>query len=266
MKNAALKKLFTDPHFNVMDGLDTYIDDYGKPDPMPEGMLRQMVQSQFLGLFADEREASRGRWRPPLPHAAPRPTPTAKFPADEDADLRLQPDDAAGRRRAWRLSRALAKTPLASLTACDTVHTLLCRREAGAFQRAAKSGDDLLVACTQESRLFLELNDADRGRAARGRAADPLRQHPRDRRLVEGREAHAAPKIAALIAAAQLPDPEPVSDGQLPLAGPLPGDRRGRRRRARRGDAGRQARRHAAARRRRRRCRRSASMPCRPGG
>ena len=30
-----MKKLFSDPHFNVMDGLDTYIDDYGKPDPIP---------------------------------------------------------------------------------------------------------------------------------------------------------------------------------------------------------------------------------------
>ena len=30
-----MKKLFSDPHFNVMDGLDTYIDDYGKPDPLP---------------------------------------------------------------------------------------------------------------------------------------------------------------------------------------------------------------------------------------
>ena len=33
--NAAMKKLFTDPHFNVMDGLDIYIDDYRKPDPLP---------------------------------------------------------------------------------------------------------------------------------------------------------------------------------------------------------------------------------------
>ena len=49
VKNAALKKLFTDPHFNVMDGLDTYIDDYGKPDPLPAGMLRKMAQSQLLG-------------------------------------------------------------------------------------------------------------------------------------------------------------------------------------------------------------------------
>ena len=57
VKNAALKKLFADPHFNVMDGLDTYIDDYGKPDPLPAGMLRKMVQSQVLGLFDDEKTA-----------------------------------------------------------------------------------------------------------------------------------------------------------------------------------------------------------------
>ena len=29
-QRAALKKLFSDPHFNVMDGLDPYIDDYGR--------------------------------------------------------------------------------------------------------------------------------------------------------------------------------------------------------------------------------------------
>ena len=57
VKQAALKKLFTDPHFNVMDGLDTYIDDYGKPDPLPPGMLRKMMQSQLLGLFDHEKKA-----------------------------------------------------------------------------------------------------------------------------------------------------------------------------------------------------------------
>ena len=39
VRNAALKKLFTDPHYNVMDGLDTYIDDYNRPDPLPASML-----------------------------------------------------------------------------------------------------------------------------------------------------------------------------------------------------------------------------------
>lgn len=51
VQQAALKKMFTDPHFNVMDGLDIYIDDYSKPDPLPPGMLERMVQSDMLGLF-----------------------------------------------------------------------------------------------------------------------------------------------------------------------------------------------------------------------
>ena len=48
---AAMKKLFSDPHFNVMDGLDIYIDDYSIEDPLPEGMLEKMYQSTALGLF-----------------------------------------------------------------------------------------------------------------------------------------------------------------------------------------------------------------------
>jgi hypothetical protein len=51
VQQAALKKMFTDPHFNVMDGLDIYIDDYSKPDPLPPGMLERMVQSDMLKLF-----------------------------------------------------------------------------------------------------------------------------------------------------------------------------------------------------------------------
>ena len=54
VRNAAMKKLFADPHYNVMDGLDTYIDDYSKSDPIPESMLRQMVSAQFLKLFDEE--------------------------------------------------------------------------------------------------------------------------------------------------------------------------------------------------------------------
>ena len=59
VKNAALKKLFADPHFNVMDGLDTYIDDYGQAEPLPRSMLRQMVQARTLGLLDDEVEDQR---------------------------------------------------------------------------------------------------------------------------------------------------------------------------------------------------------------
>lgn len=56
VRNAAMKQLFADPHFNVMDGLDTYIDDYSKFEPIPESMLRQMASAKFLKLFDDEDE------------------------------------------------------------------------------------------------------------------------------------------------------------------------------------------------------------------
>src|SRR5436190_16402753 len=44
LKRQALKTLFQDPRFNVMDGLDVYIDDFSKPDPLPEGWLEKMNQ------------------------------------------------------------------------------------------------------------------------------------------------------------------------------------------------------------------------------
>ena len=56
VQQAALKKMFTDPHFNIMDGLDIYIDDYSKPDPLPPGMLERMVQSDMLKLFRKTSE------------------------------------------------------------------------------------------------------------------------------------------------------------------------------------------------------------------
>jgi len=56
LRVSALKKLFTDPHFNRMDGLDIYIDDYTKPDPMPLAMLKRLNQSRMVGLMEGEPE------------------------------------------------------------------------------------------------------------------------------------------------------------------------------------------------------------------
>jgi len=55
LRQAALRKLFHDPHFNVMDGLDTYIDDYSKPDPIPDAMMRTLAHAKNL-LFDDKKE------------------------------------------------------------------------------------------------------------------------------------------------------------------------------------------------------------------
>ena len=54
VRRAALKKLFGDPHFNVMDGLDVYIDDYSKSEPIPPAMLAGMKTAQDILRWARE--------------------------------------------------------------------------------------------------------------------------------------------------------------------------------------------------------------------
>ncbi len=94
VRNAAMKKLFhAEPQFNVMDGLDVYIDDYNTPDPLPKAIMRTMLQARALGLLDDELK-DQDKPEPDAPaHAAAQ----ADTPAPhEDADLQLQPNDAAG--------------------------------------------------------------------------------------------------------------------------------------------------------------------------
>jgi hypothetical protein len=88
VKNAAMKKLFADPHFNVMDRLDIYIDDYGIPDPLPLAMLRQMTSAKTLNLFDDEAEEVKV-----VAQSVPAENNSNIEPTTHDhADLRLQPD------------------------------------------------------------------------------------------------------------------------------------------------------------------------------
>ncbi|RZS86095.1 DUF3306 domain-containing protein [Pigmentiphaga kullae] len=78
VKLAALKKLFSDPHYNVMDGLDVYIDDYSSPEKLPESTLRQMVSARVLALVQDDPA-------PPTGDAAPGHDPAGEAPADDRA-------------------------------------------------------------------------------------------------------------------------------------------------------------------------------------
>jgi hypothetical protein len=141
VRNAAMKKLFTDPRYNLMDGLDIYIDDYSKPDPMPAAMLRQLASAKFLNLFEEEETTTTGAGTKPLPNqsdvnrltvasdpagesvpvlsdtpaAATCHSPSDTLPAPSAAgfpvlephhdhtDLRLQPNDAAGRPQSERV-------------------------------------------------------------------------------------------------------------------------------------------------------------------
>jgi hypothetical protein len=82
VRRVALKKLFADPHFNVMDGLDVYIDDYSKPDPIPPEMLRKLASAKFLKLFDDEEEEADKEAAAASSAAA---APAAEAPAASDA-------------------------------------------------------------------------------------------------------------------------------------------------------------------------------------
>jgi ferredoxin len=103
-----------------------------------------------------------------------------------------------------------------------TPHSTLCRREAGAFQQAIRGGEDVVVACTKERRLFAELGEQTEGASSAVRFVNIRETGGWSREA-----ANATPKIAALLAAAHLPEPEPVpvvsftSAGRLLGIGPL---------------------------------------------
>jgi hypothetical protein len=48
LKRQALKKLLHDPRFNVMDGLDVYIDDYSVPSPLEPALARALVSARYI--------------------------------------------------------------------------------------------------------------------------------------------------------------------------------------------------------------------------
>src|SRR5450755_4061949 len=98
------------------------------------------------------------------------------------------------------------------------VHTQLCQKELAAF--ASGAGGDVIVACTQEARLFGDI-------AEEGGKTQTIRfVNVRESAGWSAEGGAATPKIAALLAAAALPEPDPVeriafkSDGQLLIVGP----------------------------------------------
>lgn len=105
-----------------------------------------------------------------------------------------------------------ARTPI-------TLHTELCRREVGEFGAALKTGD-CVVACTQEAPLFTEIA------AQAGGNAELAFVNIREAAGWSAEGASATPKIAALLALADLPEPEPLpsvsykSEGRVLVIGP----------------------------------------------
>ena len=103
-----------------------------------------------------------------------------------------------------------------SLSEPLTLHTALCRREAGAFVQAVQGTDDVVVACTQEQRLF-----GDLAVEAQAKTSVIKFVNIRETGGWSSDAKNASPKIAALLAAAHLPEPEPVPTVTFKSAGRL---------------------------------------------
>jgi ferredoxin len=118
-------------------------------------------------------------------------------------------DEAAGA----TLGAALGSGPLG-------VASQLCRREVGSYLKSIEGVDEVVVACTQEQPLFSEL-------AQQKQTVAPIRfVNIRETGGWGAQAKQSLPKMAALLAAAALPDPEPVptveydSGGHVLLVGP----------------------------------------------
>jgi hypothetical protein len=60
LRRAALRKLFRDPRFNVMDGLDVYIDDYSKSEPIPPEIVQRLVAARNIFFPPQTRVNAQG--------------------------------------------------------------------------------------------------------------------------------------------------------------------------------------------------------------
>jgi hypothetical protein len=61
VRRLALKKLFADPHFKVLDRLDMYMDDYNKPDPVSATMLAALEHARGALRRPEEVQAELAR-------------------------------------------------------------------------------------------------------------------------------------------------------------------------------------------------------------
>ena len=110
-KRAALKKLFSDPSFNVMDGLDIYVGDYTQPDPMPAGMLDKLsaVYAMLDPVKPPPDEPTAGGEAPAVANAAQvaqvegtessvgvAVQPPLETPAPESSSAEIKPDPESG--------------------------------------------------------------------------------------------------------------------------------------------------------------------------
>ena len=92
LKRQALKKMFADPRFNVMDGLDVYIDDYTKTVPIPPDVLERLLANFTFNPPVAPGEKPQAPAANASLGAAPAPPDETEQLANKSTDLPDAPD------------------------------------------------------------------------------------------------------------------------------------------------------------------------------
>ncbi len=80
VRRLAMKKLFADPHFNLIDGLDIYMGDYNVPSPVSDAMLASMSHARNIFARIDEALEAEPADAPPALEPEPPPAEAQALP------------------------------------------------------------------------------------------------------------------------------------------------------------------------------------------
>jgi hypothetical protein len=75
LRRVALKKLFSDPHFNVPDPYEAYSGDWTGGEPIPDEMMATLNQARTLLFDTEEKEEKKQAEEPKVTEEKPKPEP-----------------------------------------------------------------------------------------------------------------------------------------------------------------------------------------------
>ena len=233
-----------------MDGLDVYIDDYSKPDPIPDAMLQQLErrrarsavrrrrrsrsEQKQRGGRRGARRGDRAAEAPAVPAAAELPrdrcrtdrsTPSNRSPSTctaspkpvltdlhpmaldgQDAEgLQLQPHHGARRARRWRAALRVGRA--------DRDPTELCRKRGRRRSRPRSPAAASASSPARRKRRSSPSSHESSGAKGDAASSSTSARWPAGR----PRAAAATPKIAALLALAELPEPGAGAERVVPV-------------------------------------------------
>jgi hypothetical protein len=83
LRRVALKKLFSDPHFNVPDPYEAYSGDWTGGEPIPDEMMATLNQARTLLFDKEEKQEKKEAEQPKVAEEKPKPEPDE--PGRQDA-------------------------------------------------------------------------------------------------------------------------------------------------------------------------------------